>query len=142
MNLSVKSLHGRMALPLYRSRRIFRRYSSTVASAIGPAGALVDWVQRGGGTVNGVVVKSWDGADGGSGYGLQAAATCPAGTQLISLPSNLQLTYGSTTDPKVLSLISKPGGNASGNIFISIRNPKQQPIKFTALLYSTYDMLA
>ena len=100
-------MSGRLALPLYRSRRTFRRSFSGITSATGSAGALVDWVQRGGGTVNGVVVKQFNGADGGSGYGLQAAINCPAGTQLISLPSNLQLTYGSATDPRVLSLISE-----------------------------------
>jgi histone-lysine N-methyltransferase SETD3 len=68
----------------------------------------VNWVESNGGTVDGAAVHSWFGADGGSGFGLQAAKTCPEGTTLITLPSKLHLTYGNdTTDPRLLSLISK-----------------------------------
>ncbi|KAL4519701.1 hypothetical protein Ndes2526B_g01726 [Nannochloris sp. 'desiccata'] len=102
---------SRIALPLQRAFLInklqsVRSFSS--ASGNTPAEQLVDWVERNGSTASGVSVHQWGGADGGSGFGLQAAKTCPSGTTLITLPSRLHLTYGNdTTDPRLLSLIAK-----------------------------------
>jgi hypothetical protein len=82
------SLHpSKLALPLRRAFATSKTHSfRSFASAAGttPTEQLVNWVEQNGGTVDGAAVHQWGGADGGSGFGLQAAKTCPAGTTLIN----------------------------------------------------------
>jgi len=93
----------RLPLPLVRAAS-----TSSEQHPTSPPHPLVSWVTAGGGTVNGVAVRQWNGADGGSGYGLQASQACPAGTPLIILPPSLHLTYDNAiTDPRLLALIAQ-----------------------------------
>lgn len=69
---------------------------------------LVDWVLKENGTVNGVKIHRFNGADGASGYGLQAKEPVAQGTALITIPPSCQLSYNqSTIDPRLLNLIDK-----------------------------------
>lgn len=98
--------------PAWPARRLHA--ASAAAASDAPAGGhspqagdLVQWVQRAGGSVSGVAVRRWNGADGGSGFGLQAAAAVPAGAPLVTLPPAAHLTYGAATDPNLLDLIAR-----------------------------------
>jgi hypothetical protein len=81
--------------------------SASTPIAPSPGERLVETVRSKGGTVDGISVKRWSGADGGSGFGLCMVRDCPAGTPLITLPPCLQLTYSAATDPRLLAVIHR-----------------------------------
>ena len=70
-----------------------------------PAAALVSWVEAGGGSVSPALAVQR--AEDGAGFGLAAALDCSSGTQLLSLPPQLYLSYDATTDPRLLALIDQ-----------------------------------
>eukprot|EP00879_Flechtneria_rotunda_P001900 GHRR01002073.1.p1 GENE.GHRR01002073.1~~GHRR01002073.1.p1 ORF type:complete len:603 (+),score=223.44 GHRR01002073.1:581-2389(+) len=84
--------------------------ASSAAARIGGSSstALVDWVIKKGGSVNGVTMADLSGSDGGSGWGLVATqAITQPGARLIELPNSCQLMYDGSADPRVLGLIQQ-----------------------------------
>jgi hypothetical protein len=91
----------------HTSRRAYLTFSrhSFHVSAVGSSSCqLSDWILENGGTVDGVQVHSWHGADGGSGYGVKAMKNLKRGDELITLPERCQLTYEAGKDPMILKL--------------------------------------
>lgn len=80
----------------------FSRHSFHASAAGSSSCQLSDWIIDNGGTVEGVQVHSWHGADGGSGYGVRALTNLKRGDELIMLPERCQLTYGAGKDPIIL----------------------------------------
>lgn len=76
--------------------------SDATPAAPAPAADLVAWVQQSGGSVSGVAVQR-----DAEGFGLAAAADCAAGSTLVSLPQRCHLTYGDSSDPRLLALINQ-----------------------------------
>ena len=68
---------------------------------------LISWVERHGGKVDGIAVANLAGRDGGSGWGLKAAAAAGPGTKLLDLPSACHLTYTAADSKKLLKLIDR-----------------------------------
>ena len=82
--------------------RFFKRYSTVGVSGLSSSSELVDWVNTNGGSVHDVAIHSWQGVDGGSGYGLKANRDVKAGEELVVLPGNLQIRYQEGRDPSSL----------------------------------------
>lgn len=89
---------GRVIDPCSRTCSIF----GIAASSSEHGNELLDWVGKHDGSVRGVLIHSWQGEDGGAGYGLKASENIHAGQELVMLPATCQLRFQEGRDPSSL----------------------------------------
>ena len=93
---------------MHPARGAFAKCASSLGSSQAPSPVdLISWVEKQGGKVNGIAVANLAGRDGGSGWGLKAAAAAGPGTKLLDLPSACHLTYTAADSEKLLKLIDR-----------------------------------